>query len=381
MKRTSLLFLVCLAIAGTLFTSCIKEEALNTEADIEMATIENGSQLLQVEPLITNNRVTFKLRHFSGNYNYSPEFVLTEGATIEPVNGTELDFQTPQTYTVTSEDGAWKKQYTIEFVVDEGTLLAYSFENADLIESRKDLRYYHKFFDYSIDMETKKEDWDSGNAGYAFLMNLSNGGKDELSPDKFPTYQSSEGYVGKGAVLQTMSTGSLGAAFKSPLAAGSLFLGSFNVSAVMTPLKTTLFGQPYSYSSAPKSITGYFKYEAGEDFVVNSGSSDLTTDTWDAYAILFEKVGSDNYLTGDHNFEDPRIVSIARITDDIRIETGEWTPFDMSFNYVNGKSFDADKEYMFTIVFSSSKEGAVFNGAIGSTLHIDEVKIAIEDAE
>lgn len=367
--------------AGAIFTSCVKEEALNAEADIELATIENGSLLLQVEPLITNNKVTFKLRHFSGNYDYSPEFVLTEGATIEPASGTELNFQTPQTYTVTSEDGAWTKQYAVEFVVDEGTLLAYSFENADLIESRQDLRYYHKFFDYSIDMETKKEDWDSGNAGYAFLMNLNNGGKDELSPDKFPTYQSSEGYVGNGAVMQTMSTGSLGAAFKSPLAAGSLFLGSFNVSAVLTPLKTTLFGQPYSYTSAPKSISGYFKYKAGEEFKVYNEPSELEADTWDAYAILFEKVESDNYLTGDHNFEDPRIVSVARITDDIRIETDEWTPFDMSFNYVNGKSFEADKEYMFSIVFSSSKEGAIFNGAIGSTLHIDEVKITIDDAE
>ena len=64
MKRTSLLFLVCLAIAGTLFTSCIKEEALNTEADIEMATIENGSQLLQVEPLITNCHISGHRLHF-----------------------------------------------------------------------------------------------------------------------------------------------------------------------------------------------------------------------------------------------------------------------------------------------------------------------------
>lgn len=34
---------------------------------------------------------------------------------------------------------------------------------------------------------------------------------------------------------------------------------------------------------------------------------------------------------------------------------------------------------MFTIVFSSSKEGAIFNAAVGSTLLIDEVQITTEE--
>ena len=247
MKRTSLLFLVCLAIAGTLFTSCIKEEALNTEADIEMATIENGSQLLQVEPLITNNRVTFKLRHFSGNYNYSPEFVLTEGATIEPVSGTELDFQTPQTYTVTSEDGAWKKQYTIEFVVDEGTLLAYSFENVIMAgeEAPVSDAVYHKFYDYSLDMETRKEDWDSGNFGFSLIASGLGFADD---PSKYPTAQTDDGYIGKGVVMQTKDTGFLGSLMKSYIAAGNLYLGYFKLDS--PTIKSTRFGQPYSFVSS-----------------------------------------------------------------------------------------------------------------------------------
>lgn len=235
---------------------------------------------------------------------------------------------------------------------------------------------YHKFYDYSLDMETRKEDWDSGNFGFSLIASGLGFADD---PSAYPTAQTDDGYIGKGVVMQTKDTGFLGSLMKSYIAAGNLYLGYFQLA---TPtIKSTRFGQPYSYSSAPKSISGYFKYKAGEEFKVYNEPSELETDTWDAYAILFEKVESDNYLTGDHNFEDPRIVSVARITDDIRIETDEWTPFDMSFNYVNGKSFEADKEYMFTIVFSSSKEGAIFNGAIGSTLHIDEVKITIDDAE
>lgn len=67
--KTFVFIATLLFAAGAIFTSCVKEEALNAEADIEMATIENCSLLLQVEPLITNNKVTFKLRHFSGNYD------------------------------------------------------------------------------------------------------------------------------------------------------------------------------------------------------------------------------------------------------------------------------------------------------------------------
>ncbi len=361
---------------GAIFTSCIKEEALNTEADIEMASIENGASLLQVEPLITNSKVTFRLRQFSGNYSFAPEFVLTEGATIEPASGTELDFSTPQIYTVTSEDGAWKKQYNIEFIVDEGTLLAYSFEN--VLQAGEEApvsdAVYHKFYDYSLDMSTRKEDWDSGNFGFSLIASGLGFADD---PSAYPTAQTDDGYIGKGAVMQTKDTGFLGSLMKSYIAAGNLYLGLFQLAS--PTIESTRFGQPYTYSQAPKSVSGYFKYTAGEEFKIYNEPSGLTKDTWDAYAILFEKREDNNYLTGSHDFKDSRMVSVARISDDFRFETDEWTPFEMDFKYVDGKSFDPEQEYMFTIVFSSSMEGAIFNGAIGSTLYIDEVQITTEE--
>ncbi len=109
---------------------------------------------------------------------------------------------------------------------------------------------------------------------------------------------------------------------------------------------------------------------------------------WDAYAILFEKTYVKNeegevevksYLTGSHNFEDKSMVSVARLPKEFQIETDEWTPFEMSFEFEKDKSFDPEAEYMFTIVFSSSAEGAKFNGAVGSTLYIDEVRITLDD--
>ncbi|MEJ5090142.1 PCMD domain-containing protein [Sphingobacterium faecium] len=66
---------------------------------------------------------------------------------------------------------------------------------------------------------------------------------------------------------------------------------------------------------------------------------------------------------------------MARIGAQQQIETDKWTAFEVPFSFVNGKSFDPSKEYMYTIVFSSSKEGDMFNGAVGSTLYIDEVEL------
>ena len=49
------------------------------------------------------------------------------------------------------------------------------------------------------------------------------------------------------------------------------------------------------------------------------------------------------------------------------------------YQNVNGKVFDKEKqqrgEYAITVVASSSKNGAFFEGAVGSTLMVDEIEI------
>ena len=377
MRKFIFNFIISLLIIAPLFVSCIKEEAFNAEADINSATIENASRLLQTEPIIGDNTILFRLKQFPDNYKFAPQFTLTPGATIEPESGTELDFFKPQQYTVTSEDKAWHKTYTVSFVVDNSILFSYSFENVEVIVTENPEGRFHKFFDYLPDTEERKEEWDSGNVGFNTLAATLVSADEELTPEFYPTAQTPDGYIGKGVKMQTKATGPLGGMFGSPLAAGNLYLGYFSLT--VPAIKSTRFGQPYNYHKAPKTVSGYFKYKAGGEFIVNNRPSELEKDTWDAYAILFEKQKDNNYLSGDHRFEDPRIVSIARIGDDLRIETDEWTPFEILFEYVGGKSFDPEAEYMYTLVFSSSKEGDRFNGAVGSTLWIDEVQITTEE--
>ena len=362
--KTSRFIPAVVVSAGLLFNSCIREEALNMEADIEGVTIANAESLLQTEPVVDGNNITFRMKTFSGSYNFAPIFNLSEGATISPASGTELDFTQPQTYTVTSQDGAWSRQYTVSFVTDDNAFItSYSFENIEEDVTNK----YHKF--YEILNNQKLFNWSSGNDGFS----LTNSGG---TADTYPTLQVADGYSGKGVRMITRSTGWLGSMFGAPIAAGNLFLGTFSLNIANT-LKSTRFGIPYNYNKAPKAVTGYFKYKAGATFKKEAAST-LTKDNWNAYAILFEKTDKNNYLTGDHNFADARIVSIAKLKDADRKEASEWTKFEIPFEFVNGKSFDPAKEYMYTIVFTSSIEGDKFNGAVGSTLDIDEVRIITE---
>ena len=351
--------------AGLLFNSCIREEAPNMEADIESVTIANAENLLQTEPVVDGNNITFRMKTFSGSYKFAPIFNLSNGATISPANGTELDFTLPQTYTVTSQDGAWSRQYTISFITDANAFVTnYSFENAE----EDGASHYQKFYEL-LNSGQKLYNWSSGNEGYSFV---NSGG----SADTYPTLQIADGYRGKGIRMITRDTGFLGRMFGSPLAAGSAFLGYFQFA--YPAIKSTKFGIPYTLNKAPKAITGYFKYTAGNRLTKTDRTSTLTRDAWNAYAILFEKRNTNNYLLGDHNFADARMVSVAKLKNEHRIETSQWTRFEIPFELVSGKSFDPTKEYMFTIVFTSSIEGDKYNGAVGSTLDIDEVQIITE---
>ena len=60
--------------------------------------------------------------------------------------------------------------------------------------------------------------------------------------------------------------------------------------------------------------------------------------------------------------------------------TDEWKPFEMFFDDVAPVDQDVldNFGYNLALVFSSSKRGAEFCGAVGSTLYIDKVVVSLE---
>ena len=107
-------------------------------------------------------------------------------------------------------------------------------------------------------------------------------------------------------------------------------------------------------------------------------------DDFALYAVVFEVTKDVPWLDGtDTNkssTKSPNIVLKAELTN--RKATNEWTKFTIPFEPMNGKTFDYTKmiegKYSIAIVASSSKDGAKFQGAVGSTLYIDEFHINYE---
>ena len=116
----------------------------------------------------------------------------------------------------------------------------------------------------------------------------------------------------------------------------------------------------------PTYLAGYYKYKAGDQFTEGGKPVEGKHDICDIYAIMYETSVSVPTLDGTNAFTSPNLVSMARIKD--AKETDEWTYFKLPFITLPGK-------YNISIVFTSSLEGDHFNGAIGSTLLIDEAEL------
>ena len=362
------------SLLGILMTSCIQDEALNAEADIETCTVPDD--ILNREPIIENDIITLIVKKGTDVTALAPKFTLTPGATITPESGSTLDFSQPQYYEVTSEDRKWKKQYKVEVSFSGVTNSTYSFENVKFNSGGK----------YQIFYETDQQGvetmtWASGNPGFA-LTGV------QGDHNIYPTYQYAQGYKGKCLGLTTRKTGFLGNSVNMPIAAGNLFIGTFDVlNALQDALKATKFGSQFEY--IPTHLQGYYKYKSGETFyILDKNSPDKLKpipgkkDICDIYAVFYESTDDLKILDGTNILADdnPNIIAVARI--DNAKETDQWLEFYLPFTFRPGKFVDQGKleagKYNLAIVFSSSIRGDHFEGAPGSTLYIDEVKLGYD---
>ena len=372
---------------AALLSGCFKDEPLNAECDIEAAYVSMDSPLdlflrerdtVQVVSSVESN-IVFQVRPRSNVSSIAMTFTTTPGAIVEPENGSVQDFSNgPVTYTVTSEDGAWSRTYTVSFVIEaDGTsetseVTFFDFENPYIMSSGETAKFY-SWTDYSAD-GVALNNWATANAGYSILHS-------NAALDEYPTTVLEEGYEGKGARLVTMSTGEAGRLFKMPLAAGNLFIGSFDTkSALQDALSATKFGRPMSI--APKSFAGYFKYTPGEVFTdKNSKVVEGRVDKGSIYSVIYRNVdasGNEVALTGNDVLTNENLVAKA-IVEDVS-EHSEWTRFKVDYEYLTDidEEILANKGYSLAIVFSASSEGDLFCGAVGSTLCVDNVELILK---
>ena len=340
MKIKTLIACFILACAAT---SCIQDEALNSEAaidactgdDVQLANINADSKLINV---YVNKGADLSKQKL--------EFVIPEGATIkindQVAGDTEATYdfsEEPHSrkFTVTSEDGQWKPVYTVNVVLAE---LPTSFNFEELLPSN-DYDIFYEFQPGTSQEISKVLQWSSGNPGFSF-----------------------------------------GASVKMYIAAGNLFIGTFEVgNALANPRKATNFG--FQFDKRPKTLKGHYKFKAGDVYSAEGKPQEGVRDKCDIYAVMYEAENNSVMLNGDDVFTSDKLVSLARIKPEDVVESDQWTDFEIPFEPVKGRVIDDTKlkngEYKLGIVFSSSVDGAYFKGAVGSTLYVDEVELICED--
>ncbi len=366
----------CFAMLTMLLTSCIKDEPKNMECDVLEAWVE-GDDVARHFSQATDMRIsdvpssvellTFTVRQRASLTPLAVHFTLTPGATIAPANGSTQDFsKDPVVYTVTSEDGQWHRNYKVDFVEAMLPSSRHDFEDFELSTNGR----FHVWFEKGDDGK-KEYIWASGNEGFMIAS-------PNAAVTDYPTVSDEDGVDGCCVRLTTRSTGSWGKTFKKPIAAGNLFLGAFDSKYALTnTLKTTLMG--IAYTKEPVKVTGYYKYSPGETFTDKDFNEVADRiDEPSIYSVLYinhDEQGDEVMLHGDDVLSSPYIVRKAQVAS--LPATSQWRQFEMTFEGDTpiDAALLANRGYNLALVFSSSKTGDTFEGAVGSTLYIDNVEI------
>ncbi len=383
-KYTPLVVLTAVSML-LLNTSCFGDEPAHCEADIETVKLHVSnpeSFFFQVTDSLqsiysTDSIITFTVRSNADVSAIAPEFTLSQGATVVPASGSTHDFSKgPVTYTVTSQDGKWQRRYRMLVVPTEVTVtdtLYFDFEQYNIDPT------YQRFYvwQYTLPYESPTTTWATANDGFRISMG-------SAQAMDYPTTPLTDGYDGAAVCLTTRDTGPFGAMARKRLAAGNMYLGTFDIKIAMSDhLHATCFGIPFA--SRPEKFTGVYTYAPGPTVQdINGNPIPNRTDSASIYAVFYrnhDAAGNKVCLYGDNVLSSPQIVAVANLG--YVTPTTQWTPWDVKFEYreeVDEQEL-ANWGYSLTIVFSSSAGGGDFIGAIGSRLCIDQVRLISTEEE
>lgn len=337
----------------------------SSEAKITGFTIDND--VVTVAPVIDEekNTITFKIDDEATDDVLKaliPVITVSEKATVTPASGVAQDFSGGKTvtYTVIAEDGTTRTY--VASIAGSQNFLKYSFDTWVVEHEGLKNEYWNP---------APVDQLSTSNEGAGLLATLGFKGG-------FPVVEDKDGYSGSSAKLITLYTKGAGFGLAPAITSGSLFTGIFKTDAT-DQLNSTKFGIPYE--KKPLTFKGVYKYAPGDNYVDGSDKKNVLenldiVDECSIMAVLYEAVdgeGNEVILTGHDIASSDYRVAVA-VLEDGSAKT-DWTTFELPFNYLEGKSYDASKSYKLAIVCSSSKEGAAFKGAVNSTLVVDDFEI------
>lgn len=306
----------------------------------------------------------------------TPTFTISEKATVDKQSGTPQDFSTPVSYVVTSEDGIAKTTYIVSVL---GKEKSFNFEDWTVVKTTTN--------DSEEQYEVPANISGTSNPGMLFINEMIP--QLGLSPLEYPVAQVA-GESGKAAQLKTVHTAisSGGMDFNAAMGgmipyvtAGSLFTGVFKTD-ISNPLNSTKFG--VLHLGEPVTFSGSYKFTSGTEYRSNTNMVVADkTDKCSVYAVLYEELpdskGVNIPLTGNYNDKEAYIGTSSRVVMRAALADGsgvaDWKEFSVPFTKLEGKTYDATKKYYLAIICSSSAEGDRYEGAPGSTLLVDNLKV------
>ena len=341
--------ILVLIVFTCLFFSCNEEKSSN--ADIIDFTITNLSNDVLVVSDIEINADVNKIYIFFDNnlfqqtfpLNITSDIKLSSGAKANSFADGEIIFSSADEVKhiiVEAEDGTQKDWYI--------ALVHKQIQNAD----------FENWFT-NVGMNGKEYE-EIGNSSIGSFWATAN-----MATSMFTKYGTQPIYDGEETLVQikTETTSQV------PITAGTLFTGQFDISGAIAnptdPKKATDFGIPFKHR--PKAIQFDFKYQAGENYIQatlqDPGNifGGFTIDEIDGedqcsiYAILENRDGDE-------------IIEIARAEMQTTTTPDVLTTTTVPFEYTTD-----DTPTHITVVSTSSKDGDLWKGAVGSTLVIDKL--------
>lgn len=333
-------------------TACKKEHNPEDASILDYAVTDLNQATFDLDKVFTeeNNKTIYLL--FNGSFSsasfplqFTGTFNLTEGATCIPASGETVVFNNGEErfkYSVTASDGT---------IIDYHIVLRDNqLPNADFEEWYSTKGMDGNFFD-EPGKSAETTVWATANQGTS----------------TFGVYCTTP-VISDGNTVARIVTGQTSLV---PVTAGTIFTGKFDINGAINhptdPKQATVFGIPFSLR--PVSIKFRYTYKPGSRYVhaeINNPTNifggftvtDITgSDKFTAYAVLEKRDGS-------------VVTPVARA----ELISGEvkdvMTEVLLPFTYTS-----TEKPTHIYVVFSSSKDGDLFTGAVGSTLTLDDIEL------
>lgn len=358
MKHIFYLFLIITCLFG-----CIEEDFFGLSSFGEIKSIEVSNQASQALIDTEEKIVTIEI---PGGVDLTEitikTLTLSSFATSDIKVGDVLNLTDPILINVTAEDGS----LTVWSINAKVAALNPQLSNSDFNSWYKTADGY-----YEPGENPATTIWGTGNPGTKIL-------------GLFPTTPLEMTDNDLAARMETLFNGNIPAGFGTPISAGSIFTGKFNLDEIdlSNPQAAIDFGTPFA--GRPDSFTIKYSYLPGAENKDKQGNPLPYGDACDIYILLEVRDVSGIRRLATAWFRTDEKVEEA-VMEQVDFIYGELPPDAPDYarppdgNYVRADSASFILPTHLTFVGSSSFDGNSFAGAVGSVLIIDDLELIYEE--